>query len=794
MLKPATPSDTIEDEVFSATLSETEYRDAATIERMMFAAGTSVTLATIRERMAEFVAYTDYVKANGDSWRLALSKTKTYDVVLADPAWSYYGDQTKPGAAAKFYPTMTDEELLAFPIEDYMHDKSILFMWATAPRLDFALECLRARGLHYRGIAWNWIKTKADGTPVGAQGVRPSIVKPTVEYVIAASRQKTGRPLPLCDETIRNTIFAPKTEHSRKPDDAHEFIERMYPDASKIELFARRHRDGWDAWGNEVPDVVPVSDIPVDLPATILPVSTVAATVNLQRGDCLDLLRKLPDGSIDLAMLDLPYQTTRMVWDKLIPWEPLWAELRRVLTPTGTAIAFGSQPFTTDLIMSARDLFRYACVWEKNRAADFLHAKNRVMKTHEDVIVFSKGVMAHEGKSVRRMTYNPQGLEDGGFHKHGDSTTQRHVKICGPKFEANACEARQKNYPRSVLSFPKDGTLHPTQKPVALLTYLINTYSNPGDIILDPSMGSGSAGVAALGCGRHFVGFEPDPAFFEIAEKRVADNVRGSTATVDENAQAVALDQYFTKPELAKRCVEIVERECGLEGRQVVEPSAGTGSFLRFLPPDTIAVDLDPKAKGITKQDFLAFDVESERDIITIGNPPFGKNSLLAVAFFNHAAKMSKTVAFIVPRTFRKASVVNRLHRNFHLVFEEACPPDSFIFCGKPYDVPCVFQIWERRDEERAAVALPTRHPDFEFAPKEHADFAIQRVGMGAGSIKTKFKRCAQSSHYFVRARVPTVFDRLGLIDFDCVKHDTVGNPSVSKRELIALYEATRTL
>lgn len=258
-------------------------------------------------------------------------------------------------------------------------------------------------------------------------------------------------------------------------------------------------------------------------------------TATLVDGNCLDLLRELPDGSIDLAMLDLPYQTTKMVWDKLIPWEPLWAELRRVLTPTGTAVAFGSQPFTTDLIMSARDLFSYACVWEKNRAADYLHAKNRVMKTHEDVIVFSKGVMAHEGKSLRRMTYNPQGLEDGGYRRNSGSNTTRHIKVRGAKSEANVCEARLKNYPRSVLYFPKDEEhYHPTQKPVALLTYLINTYSNPGDIILDPTMGSGSTGVAALGCGRNFVGFEPDPEFFEIAEKRIADCVRGTTATVDD--------------------------------------------------------------------------------------------------------------------------------------------------------------------------------------------------------------------------------------------------------------------
>lgn len=175
-----------------------------------------------------------------------------YDIVLIDPPWSYAGQQDKWGAAAKFYPTMSNEELLAFPAYDWLSPKGIMFVWATSPRLDFAIDCIRAWGLTYRGVAFNWIKTKKDGIPVGAQGVRPSIVKPTSELVLAASRVKTGRPMKLFDESIRQIVLAPKQEHSRKPDAIHESIERMYPDASKIELFARRRREGWDAWGNEV--------------------------------------------------------------------------------------------------------------------------------------------------------------------------------------------------------------------------------------------------------------------------------------------------------------------------------------------------------------------------------------------------------------------------------------------------------------------------------------------------------------------------------------------------------------
>jgi len=175
-----------------------------------------------------------------------------YDVILLDPPWSYYGQQDKMGAAAKFYPTMPDEDLMQLPISELLNKDSVIFMWATSPRLDFAIDLLRHWGFQYRGIAFTWVKTKIDGTPIGAQGVRPSIVKPTAEYVIAASFNPKGRPLKLHDESIRNVVMAPKQEHSRKPDEIHDSIDRMYPGAKKLEMFARRSRQGWDVWGNEV--------------------------------------------------------------------------------------------------------------------------------------------------------------------------------------------------------------------------------------------------------------------------------------------------------------------------------------------------------------------------------------------------------------------------------------------------------------------------------------------------------------------------------------------------------------
>jgi N6-adenosine-specific RNA methylase IME4 len=178
-----------------------------------------------------------------------------YDVVLADPPWSYTGSQTKWGAAANQYPTMSDQDLLDFTVAtDVLAPRGVLFMWATGPRLDFAMRLIDAWGLTFRGVAFVWVKTRKDGlTPVGAQGVRPSIVKPTTEFVLAASRIAKGRPMPLGSEAVAQAVLAPKAEHSRKPDAVQDRIEALYPHAAKIELFARRTRPGWDVWGNEVP-------------------------------------------------------------------------------------------------------------------------------------------------------------------------------------------------------------------------------------------------------------------------------------------------------------------------------------------------------------------------------------------------------------------------------------------------------------------------------------------------------------------------------------------------------------
>lgn len=167
-----------------------------------------------------------------------------------------------------------------------------------------------------------------------------------------------------------------------------------------------------------------------------------------------------------------------------------------------------------------------------------------------------------------------------------------------------------------------------------------------------------------------------------------------------------------------------------------------------------------------------------------IGNPPFGKNASMAVRFFNHAAARSTVIALILPRTFRKTSIVNRLDRAFHLLREEEVPSDAFLFRSKPYNVPAVFQIWERRSQQRDLRRIDVKHPHFEFTTPQIANFAIQRVGARAGRVHRDFS-ASPNSHYFVRGDVEAQMRQL---DFASVVSNTAGNPSLSKAEIVSIY------
>jgi site-specific DNA-methyltransferase (adenine-specific) len=248
--------------------------------------------------------------------------------------------------------------------------------------------------------------------------------------------------------------------------------------------------------------------------------------MNLMQGDCLELMKTIPDGSVDMVLCDPPYGTTACKWDAVIPFEPMWEQVKRVLKKNGAAVFTASQPFTAALIMSNVDMFKYCWVWEKSSPGGFAQAKNMPLKTVEDVAVFSAGLASHASQvGVRRMPYTPQGLV------HAPKTVRNTVR--NNRGEESAFGDRPShapsytqewtNYPKQVLRFDVERGMHPTQKPVALMEYLIRTYTNEGETVLDFTMGSGTTGVAAKNLNRNFIGIELDPDYFAIAKRRTAE-------------------------------------------------------------------------------------------------------------------------------------------------------------------------------------------------------------------------------------------------------------------------------
>jgi len=198
-------------------------------------------------------------------------EAQSYDIALADPPWSYYGSETKDAAAGKHYKLMTQDELAALPVRELLGKEAALFMWATCPRLDFAIDLIRAWGFHYRGVAWVWVKTRKDGTPIHGQGVPPTFTKPTTELLLAASTKPRGRPFQIQTSKMGQVEFVPiegpvelaaRTDvHSEKPKRFHRLIEELAgPEPSKVELFCRGWPEpAWHGWGNECRPAKPVS-------------------------------------------------------------------------------------------------------------------------------------------------------------------------------------------------------------------------------------------------------------------------------------------------------------------------------------------------------------------------------------------------------------------------------------------------------------------------------------------------------------------------------------------------------
>lgn len=234
------------------------------------------------------------------------------------------------------------------------------------------------------------------------------------------------------------------------------------------------------------------------------------SSIQLLHGDCLELLKTIPDQSIDLVLTDPPYGTTACKWDSIIPFEPMWEELKRISKNNSAIILFGQNPYTANLINSNRNMWRYDYIWYKQKGSGFLNANRRPLMDYEIASVFSK----------KQTKYFPQMVAlDKPYKARGNTQS----KLYG-KFNKAKAKTYTHKHPSPILKFAKDGKEHPTQKPVALLEYLIKTYTKENDTVLDFTMGSGSTGVAAKNLNRKFIGIEKDAKYFEIAKKRIEAN------------------------------------------------------------------------------------------------------------------------------------------------------------------------------------------------------------------------------------------------------------------------------
>ena len=232
--------------------------------------------------------------------------------------------------------------------------------------------------------------------------------------------------------------------------------------------------------------------------------------IQLLQGDCLELMKEIPDKSVDMILCDLPYGTTACKWDMIIPFELLWKQYERIIKDNGAIVLTASQPFTSALVMSNPKLFKYEWIWEKEQGVNFMLSKKQPMKVHENILIFSK----------KQIKYNPI-MTIGRPYISGKGTSG---DVTG-----NVTKIQTKNggtrFPKSIIKINRETGLHPTQKPVALFEYLIKTYTNEGETVLDNCMGSGTTGVACINTNRNFIGIELDPEYFKIAEKRINENL-----------------------------------------------------------------------------------------------------------------------------------------------------------------------------------------------------------------------------------------------------------------------------
>jgi site-specific DNA-methyltransferase (adenine-specific) len=246
---------------------------------------------------------------------------------------------------------------------------------------------------------------------------------------------------------------------------------------------------------------------------------------NLYNGDCLEVMKQIPDKSIDLILCDLPYGTTACSWDSVIPFEPLWEHYKRIIKDGRAIVLFSQQPFTSKLICSNIEWWKYNWVWEKDNGTNFLNSKFQPLKVTEDICVFGNGASSFV-KSGITLFYSPQKSEGkpyscvSGKQKPNSAVVRDNGAKEGGVLTVNNGE----RMPKNIIRFNRDrDKVHPTQKPVALLEYLIRTYTNKNETVLDNCMGSGSTGVACMNTDRNFIGIELDEEYYKVAEKRIKE-------------------------------------------------------------------------------------------------------------------------------------------------------------------------------------------------------------------------------------------------------------------------------
>jgi site-specific DNA-methyltransferase (adenine-specific) len=246
-------------------------------------------------------------------------------------------------------------------------------------------------------------------------------------------------------------------------------------------------------------------------------------TQKLLHGDCLELMKELPDKSIDMILCDLPYETTRCRWDVIIDFKLLWKQYKRIIKDNGAIVLTSAQPFTSKLIMSNLEMFRYCWIWNKGKGSNFIMVKKQPLRIHEEVLIFGNctyNPQMTENKKYRDRR-NENWLKQGTINRKG-ATTPKGIVSYSKNYNPSLL------YPKSIIKInnhlQKEKRLHPTQKPVALMEYLIKTYTNEGNLVLDNCMGSGTTGVACKNLNRDFIGMELDEKYFNIAKQRIEDS------------------------------------------------------------------------------------------------------------------------------------------------------------------------------------------------------------------------------------------------------------------------------